>query len=201
MMKKIDPCQGASRTSKSAPAPAIQLENLPYASASDLENGVAQPSDQSGKTSKSTSPPNSNDNFSEPASDTQQQQEDVNPDVPVAEGGYMRLARWMACCDDFFVIRKFSDLTAFVLLEVQDDLVQLERKVGELDLKRSEARVGGDSFRGEGCEELSRLIDGEVMPKLKGYCKSLLVFTIPVAASLPLPMPLHEAISFDLIAL
>jgi hypothetical protein len=150
------------------------MERLPYSSASDLENGTSLPFSRSEETSKPASPPSPNGNVNSSPPDLQQQQQQQQQNTNAGDiGGYMRLAKWMAGCDDFFVIRKFSALTAFVLLKVQDDLVQLEREIVELDLKRSASMVGGDSFRGDDREKLSKLVDGEVLPKLKVYCKFL----------------------------
>jgi hypothetical protein len=167
-MAEVNSDQKTSRAAGSAQSSAIEPEYLPYTSASDLENGVAQPGIHSENDSKSPSPPTSDDFVHKLPSDPQQQQQQI-PNGGANEG-YMRLAKWMAGCDDFFVIRKFSALTAFVLLKVQDDLVQLERKIGELDLNQGEAGIAGESFRGDNRDELSRLVDGEVLPKLKVYC-------------------------------
>ena len=43
------------------------------------------------------------------------------------------MCRWMASDDDFFVIRKFGEVAARVLLRMQDRIVQLEAKLQEQD--------------------------------------------------------------------
>lgn len=71
------------------------------------------------------------------------------------------MCRWMASDDDFFVIRKFGEVAARVLLRMQDRIVQLEEKLQKQD--RISARQGLDSgtFRNE--KNLSR---DEIMDEL-----------------------------------
>ena len=43
------------------------------------------------------------------------------------------MCRWMASDDDFFVIRKFGEVAARVLLRMQDRIVKLEADLQEQD--------------------------------------------------------------------
>jgi hypothetical protein len=85
-------------------------------------------------------------------------------------GGYMSLAQWMAGCDDFFVLRKFSKLTAFAMLKLQDDLLRCEKEIESLDLRQSGLARDRDSFRYDEAR-MTGLIDDQVIPKLRSYCK------------------------------
>lgn len=60
------------------------------------------------------------------------------------------MCTWMASDDDFFVIRRFGELGARVLLFMQDQIVQLEEALQEQDnlcKNAPEEYADGGSFR------------------------------------------------------
>lgn len=53
--------------------------------------------------------------------------------------GYPALARWMGTSEDFFLLRRFGDLNARVLLAAQDDIEQLEESLQMIDKRYEDA--------------------------------------------------------------
>ena len=59
------------------------------------------------------------------------------------------MCRWMASDDDFFVIRKFGEVAARVLLRMQDRIVQLEADLREQDRISQNHGLHNGTFRKE----------------------------------------------------
>jgi hypothetical protein len=85
--------------------------------------------------------------------------------------GYKGFSRFISSDNDFFILRRFSTITARVLLALQDEIVELECKLADLDesLSRMDApHVHNGSFRQESSTarlEVLRSLD----PKLRAY--------------------------------
>ena len=69
------------------------------------------------------------------------------------------MCRWMASDDDFFVIRRFGQVAARILLRMQDRIAQLEEKLRDQD--RISMLQGQDSgtFRCENNYSRIRILD------------------------------------------
>ncbi|KAJ9605874.1 hypothetical protein H2200_009723 [Cladophialophora chaetospira] len=53
--------------------------------------------------------------------------------------GYPAFARWMGTSEDFFLLRRFSDLNARVLLSMQDEIMFLEERLQAIDKRHMDA--------------------------------------------------------------
>ena len=85
--------------------------------------------------------------------------------------GYCGFCRFIASDDDFFIFRKFSNLTARVLLALQDELSELESQLQQIDTQLSlvsAANVHNGSFRQESSQPRLDLIR-EIDLKLRAY--------------------------------
>ena len=71
------------------------------------------------------------------------------------------MCRWMASDDDFFVIRKFGEVAARVLLRMQDRIAQLEERLQEQDRKSVMIGLHNGTFRNE-----KNLTRDEIMDEL-----------------------------------
>ena len=78
------------------------------------------------------------------------------------------MCRWMASDDDFFVIRKFGEVAARVLLRMQDQIVQLEERLQEQDRKSVINRLHNGTFRNEKNLTRDGIMD-ELTWRLKEY--------------------------------
>ena len=78
------------------------------------------------------------------------------------------MCRWMASDDDFFVIRKFGEVAARVLLRMQDRIVQLEQDLQTQDRISKAQGLHSGTFRKE--KNLTRdAIMDELTWRLKEY--------------------------------
>ena len=97
---------------------------------------------------------------------------DFSPDglgvLTYSSRGYPTMCKWMASDDDFFVIRKFGEVAARVLLRMQDRIAQLEERLQEQDRRSVMNGLDNGTFRNE--KNLTR--DGimeELTWRLKEY--------------------------------
>lgn len=75
--------------------------------------------------------------------------------------GYQSFSKFVASDNDFFILRRFSALTARVLLGLQDQLSQLEKKLEALEKRLRQENVPdthNGSFRNEGQSERKELV-------------------------------------------
>lgn len=92
---------------------------------------------------------------------------------PWKSEGYPKFVKFVASDDDFFVLRRFSALTARVLLAAQDELVELENQLSYLDHQVAQSRdpeKRNDSFRYEALPNRLDLLH-EIDRKLRAYSK------------------------------
>jgi hypothetical protein len=85
--------------------------------------------------------------------------------------GYRGVSSFIASEDDFFVLRRFSIVTARVLLGLQDEIVELEGKLNDLDesLSRKDApNIHNGSFRQE-TSTVRLSVLKRLEPKLRAY--------------------------------
>ena len=80
------------------------------------------------------------------------------------------MCKWAASDDDFFVLRRFGEVSARVLLRLQDQIVGLEGRLQEMDeMCVKEGRDNG-TFRYDQCEERTWLLD-QLTSRLAHYRK------------------------------
>lgn len=92
---------------------------------------------------------------------------------PWKSEGYPKFVKFFISDDDFFVLRRFSALTARVLLAAQDELVELEDQLSYLDHQVAQSRdpeKRNDSFRYESLPNRLDLLR-EIDQKLRAYSK------------------------------
>lgn len=92
---------------------------------------------------------------------------------PWKSEGYPNFVKFVTSDDDFFVLRRFSDLTARVLLAAQDELVELEGQLSQLDKEVAQSpdpQKRNDSFRFEALPNRLELLH-EIDRKLRAYSK------------------------------
>lgn len=53
--------------------------------------------------------------------------------IPYVSMGYPAFTKWMASSEDFFVLRRFNRLNAWVQLQWQDDITRLEEELEEVN--------------------------------------------------------------------
>ena len=78
------------------------------------------------------------------------------------------MCRWMASDDDLFVIRKFGEVAARVLLRMQDRIVQLEEDLHEQDRISAMHELHSGTFRKEKNLSRDKIMD-ELTWRLKEY--------------------------------
>lgn len=86
--------------------------------------------------------------------------------------GYKGFAEWMASDNDFFVVRRFDNLAARVVLLLQWEVTKLESRLAEMDFKRSH-QVAIDIHNGSfdlDDDDRQQCIRS-IRDKLKEYCK------------------------------
>ncbi|MCJ1457774.1 hypothetical protein MMC28_008143 [Mycoblastus sanguinarius] len=66
---------------------------------------------------------------------------------PWRHRGYRELCKWTASDDDFFVLRRFGELSARVLLRMQDRIVQLEEELRQEDISNMKSANHNGTFR------------------------------------------------------
>jgi hypothetical protein len=80
--------------------------------------------------------------------------------------GYRDFSRWVASDQAWFITRRFSTLNARIILRLQDNVVELEKKLNKLDLQYSQSSdIMGDndethngSFRLEAFNDRKKVI-------------------------------------------
>lgn len=85
--------------------------------------------------------------------------------------GYRGFCEFVTSDDDFFILRRFSQLTARVLLALQDELTELESQLSILETQLS-SRSAPDMHNGSFREETSQTrldIIQEIDKKLRAY--------------------------------
>lgn len=96
-------------------------------------------------------------------------------DEPWKHTGYRDFTNFVVSDNDFFVLRRFSNLTARVLLALQDELSQQENQLHTLEDRICDSlapEVHNGSFRYDTSEERSELIR-EIGRKLRAYSELL----------------------------
>ena len=63
------------------------------------------------------------------------------------------MCKWAASDDDFFVLRRFGEVSAPVLLRLQDQIVDLEKQLQDTDKMCVENEKDNGTFRYDQCEE------------------------------------------------
>ena len=85
------------------------------------------------------------------------------------------MSTWMASDDDFFVIRRFSQLSARVVLFMQNRIAGLEKIVQEENAKCLEAKGMRESENGSfdlDCSTRRQKAMDELVWRLEHYCES-----------------------------
>ncbi len=80
------------------------------------------------------------------------------------------MCKWTASDDDFFVLRRFGDLSARVLLRLQDRIVKLEEDLQHMDYMCLENGYNNGTFRYDPICERQQLLD-ELTSRLEQYRK------------------------------
>lgn len=84
------------------------------------------------------------------------------------------MSKWMASDDDFFVVRRFGELSARVLLRLQDRIVKLEEDIKHMDQMCMENGSNNGTFRYDPIAERQLLLD-ELTGRLEQYRKCYLL--------------------------
>jgi hypothetical protein len=114
--------------------------------------------------------------MSSPSSETALSPEEINS-KPWKYLGYEEYSSFMSSDDDFFVVRRFSTLTARVILALQDQLSELEEQLGSLEKnlkRRGSPAVHNGSFREETQAARADLV-WKINRKLREYSEPLSV--------------------------
>ena len=82
--------------------------------------------------------------------------------------GYPEMCKWTASDDDFFVLRRFGQLSARVLLRLQDRIVILEEGLQRMDRMCQVNGSDNGTFRYDPCEGRQQLLD-ELTLRLEQY--------------------------------
>ena len=80
------------------------------------------------------------------------------------------MCKWAASDDDFFVLRRFGEVSARVLLRLQDQIVELEERLRSTDQMCVESGKDNGTFRYDRCEERTWLLD-QLAARLAHYRK------------------------------
>ena len=78
------------------------------------------------------------------------------------------MCKWTASDDDFFVLRRFGELSARVLLRLQDRIVKLEDDLQRMDQMCVRNGSNNGTFRYDPMEERQWLLD-ELTSRLGQY--------------------------------
>jgi hypothetical protein len=98
--------------------------------------------------------------------------------------GYKTFSSWVGSDNDFFVIRRFDCLNARVILSLQWELSELERKLKKIDDRlsaRNSPSVNNGSFRWDDPERKNLIED--LYKKLKQYSKPFKEAILAIATS------------------
>lgn len=78
------------------------------------------------------------------------------------------MCKWMASDDDFFVLRRFGELSARVLLRLQDRIAILEEDLQRVDRMCLEDGANNGTFRYDPSLERQQILD-ELTSRLERY--------------------------------
>lgn len=78
------------------------------------------------------------------------------------------MCKWTASDDDFFVLRRFGELSARVLLRLQDRIVMLEEDLKRMDQDCVEKGLNNGTFREDPIWQRQQLLD-YLTPRLEQY--------------------------------
>jgi hypothetical protein len=96
--------------------------------------------------------------------------------------GFSQLAGFLNSNDNFAVFRRFGELSARVLIQLEIDLTDLEKQLRELDEKDAADPAMKHRLRGyENFKEWNndqRVLVSQIQRKLDEYCKSTAVLII-----------------------
>ena len=81
------------------------------------------------------------------------------------------MCKWAASDDDFFVVRRFGELSARVLLRLQDRIVEIEEELQRMDEWCRTNDADNGTFRGDPIDGRKLLMD-EVTSRLEQYRRS-----------------------------
>ena len=86
--------------------------------------------------------------------------------------GYSTFAKWMASSNDFFLLRRFSVVTARSLLYLQHRIAKIERDLEYWDEYSKNEPVGKCSLDSIDYDELPerKILIDEITPLLQQYC-------------------------------
>lgn len=82
--------------------------------------------------------------------------------------GYPAMCKWAASDDDFFLLRRFGEIGARVLLRLQDRIVKLEEDLQHMDHMCLKEGLDNGTFRFDRNFERQRLLD-ELTSRLEQY--------------------------------
>lgn len=80
------------------------------------------------------------------------------------------MCKWTASDDDFFVLRRFGELSARVLLRLQDRIVMFEEDLQRMDQDCRDKGFNNGTFRDDPIGQRQRLLD-DLTPMLEQYRK------------------------------
>ena len=80
------------------------------------------------------------------------------------------MCKWTASDDDFFVLRRFGELSARVLLRLQNRIVILEEHLQDMDQVCVEKGLNNGTFRDDPIWQRQQLLD-ELTSRLEQYRK------------------------------
>ena len=80
------------------------------------------------------------------------------------------MCKWMASDDDFFVLRRFGELSARVLLRLQNRIAMLEENLQRMDRDCVEKGLNNGTFRYDPIWHRQQLLD-ELTSRLEQYRK------------------------------
>ena len=78
------------------------------------------------------------------------------------------MCKWMASDDDFFVLRRFGELSARILLRLQDRITKLEEDLQRMDNDCLRGGFNNGTFRYDPIGERQLLLD-ELTSRLEQY--------------------------------
>ena len=103
---------------------------------------------------------------------TDEEKRDYERDHAYHYLGYPALSKWMASSRDFFLLRRYGNLTARSLLFLQHQIARIEMELESLDSESRSRNPGEshlDSFELDEFPKRQKLID-DLIPLLQAYC-------------------------------
>jgi hypothetical protein len=106
----------------------------------------------------------------------------IQTEVETHPEGLPQLAAFLNSNDNFAVFRRFGQLSARILIQLQIDLNELEKKLYELDDQDAADGVMQSRLRGyegfPGWTSAQRDLLSEIYTKLSEYCESVFILEI-----------------------